>query len=60
MCSYRNQGFDIRRVEESAKQLEGIHDFRTFMKVSKEDRTVISSFILINPYYFLDYSKILY
>lgn len=38
--NYRNQGFDIERVKESSKQLEGIHDLRTFMKVSKEERTV--------------------
>lgn len=40
--SYRNHGFDIERVKAAAKQLEGVHDFRSFMHVSKEQRTVFS------------------
>lgn len=41
MCSYcRKEGFDIEQVKEAAKQMEGLHDFRTFMKVSKEQKTV--------------------
>lgn len=41
MCSYcRKEGFDIEQVKEATKQMEGFHDFRSFMKVSKEQITV--------------------
>lgn len=36
----RNEGFDIEQAKQAAKQMEGIRDFRTFMKASKEQRTV--------------------
>lgn len=38
---FRNDGFDIEKVKQAAKQMEGIHDFRSFMKVSKEQKSVI-------------------
>lgn len=31
-------------MKEAAKMLEGVHDFRSFMKVSKEQRTMKSRF----------------
>ncbi|XP_031629888.1 tRNA pseudouridine synthase-like 1 isoform X1 [Contarinia nasturtii] len=34
-----NQDFHIERVIEAAKQLEGYHDFRSFMHVSKKQKT---------------------
>lgn len=37
---HRNEGFQIDRLKEAAQMLEGVHDFRTFMKVSKEQRTM--------------------
>lgn len=40
----RNEDFQIERLKEAAKLLEGIHDFRTFMKVSKEQRTFKTRF----------------
>lgn len=42
--SYRNTDFSIERVREVAKMLEGIHDYRSFMKVSKEQRTHLTRF----------------
>ncbi|XP_055320713.1 tRNA pseudouridine synthase-like 1 isoform X2 [Sitodiplosis mosellana] len=41
-----NEGFDIERVKDTAKQMEGVHDFRTFMKVSKEQKTLHPRFCL--------------
>lgn len=38
-------GFDIERAKEVAKMLEGLHDFRSFMKKSKEEKTV--NFVLV-------------
>lgn len=37
---FRNHNFNIERAKEAATLLEGTHDFRTFMNVSNEDRTV--------------------
>lgn len=36
----RNTDFDIERMRAAAKQMEGYHDFRSFMKASKEQKTV--------------------
>lgn len=36
----RNVDFDIERMRAAAKQIEGYHDFRSFMKTSKEQKTV--------------------
>lgn len=44
--SFRNIDFNIERVREVAKMLEGIHDYRSFMKVSKEQRTQLTRFCL--------------
>lgn len=44
--SFRNRDFNIERVREVAKMLEGIHDYRSFMKVSKEQRTQLTRFCL--------------
>lgn len=45
--NYSNEGFEIDRLKEAAKLLEGSHDFRSFMKVSKEQKTVFL-FLLSN------------
>lgn len=42
--SSRNTDFSIERVREVAEMLEGIHDYRSFMKVSKEQRTHLTRF----------------
>lgn len=34
------KGFDIERAIAAAKMMEGVHDFRAFMKISKEQKTV--------------------
>lgn len=36
----RNRGFEIERAKEVAEMLVGVHDFRTFMSVSREQKTV--------------------
>lgn len=35
-----NRGFDVERMRAAAKQIQGFHDFRSFMKASKEEKTV--------------------
>lgn len=50
-CFYRNKGFDIERAKEVAEMLTGVHDFRTFMSVSRETRTVIG--IKLNHFEFV-------
>lgn len=39
-CFYRNKGFDIEKAKEVAEMFTGVHDFRTFMNVSREMRSV--------------------
>lgn len=36
----RNKGFEIERAREVAEMFVGVHDFRSFMNVSREQRTV--------------------
>lgn len=45
-ASFRNIDFNIERVRQVAKMLEGIHDFRSFMKTSKEQRTFLTRFCI--------------
>lgn len=36
----RNNGFEIERAREVAQMFVGVHDFRSFMNVSHEQKTV--------------------
>lgn len=46
-------GFDIERAEEAAKMMEGLHDFRSFMKKSGEQKTVNFEFSSATAWYLM-------
>lgn len=43
--SHRNSHFDVERVKRAAAMLVGKHDFRTFMQISRDEKTVNISLV---------------